>query len=653
VKAGSSRAAIVRAAALEGAALWTAVAIAERLLGWLLVQSGLLHLLPAHPPMAALAWYPAAGLASGVAAGLLAGGDPATRVRRVRTLVLLSVVAAFAVAGAVSAQTLTSRLALALCVLAGLTLLLQLREPRGRLGRMLDGSSPATVAVLLSLPAWHRLNVPFPEARVSYSTVIVLIGVAAVVAHAVTTFIRARARRRAVPPALRAAVALAILMAIIAAAERRVSPATAGAASSPDVVLVVLDTVRADHLAAYGYARNTMPGLDEFARQSTVYTNAVAAADMTLSSHASMFTGVYPFRHGAYVRVANPVGLPMNARYPTIAEALAGRGYRTCGIAANWSFLGPVYGFHRGFDRYEWDPSSSVHVLERLGLAMQFGFSPPPYAPATRVTDKAIAAIASADGRPLHLFVNYLDAHMPNAPPESFLDAVERMPLPEGIPTPLAGGRLSPDELRSRIDWYDASLAFVDRELSRLFDHLRTTGRYDNALVIVTSDHGELLGEDGLYGHGRGTADALIRVPIIVKFPGQRTPSRVDDLVSHVDLAPTVFAVVGAEPLIASDGIDLRAASARRPHPVISMSFPEGSGFETAVYTSAGKIVILPSGSIVRTIGGTPMLNPPIPEADRALVDSLIASANGMAPLGESQLTPEARERLRALGYIR
>jgi arylsulfatase A-like enzyme len=653
--AGSRPATPLVPAIIAGVSAWTAVGLAEHLLGSLLIALGPLDLLPARPPLAALWWYPSIGAPAGAVAAVL-GRSPDARVRdrRFRSWLLLSVVAAFSFAGVVSIQTLTSRLALALCALVAGLALVQMRSRRGRLTAALDGLTPMTAAVLLSLPAWHRLNLPFPDARGDYSTTMAAIGAAMLLSVPLIAFVRARTSRAAPRPWLRAAAAIAAFATITLSAHRDRLQTDAAASAAPDVVLIVLDTVRADHLATYGYQRDTMPALSAFAAGATTYTHAVAAADMTISSHASMFTGVYPFRHGAYVRVANPVGLPMKREHPTLAEALAARAYRRRGIAANWSFLGPAYGFHRGFETYEWDPSSSVHVLERAMLAMEFGFSPPPYAQAPRITDKAIAAIDETRNAPSLIFLNYLDAHMPNAPPASYFHRFRAM-APPPLPAALTGeaARFTADELRQRIDWYDASLSYLDDHVARLLSHLRETGRYENALIIITSDHGELLGEEGLFGHGRGTHDALIRVPLVIKYPRQRTSARVDDVVSHVDIAPTVLDFAGAPSLALADGITLRSPAAPRPHPVLAMSFPEDSGVESVLFLDGRKLTVLPSGSVLERVRGALVMNPPLGDAERHRIDSLIAAASAMAPLGAARLTPEARERLRSLGYIR
>jgi arylsulfatase A-like enzyme len=275
----------------------------------------------------------------------------------------------------------------------------------------------------------------------------------------------------------------------------------------PHILLVTLDTTRADHLGCYGYSRATSPTLDALAGESIVYTNARSTSSWTLPAHASLFTGRFPSSHGARYDVegdhvlADSIQAPRGIRarglaggQETLSEGLGRAGYATAAVVAG-PWLLRTFGLARGFEHYD-----DAGILDYAGRS------------ADDVTDAAIRWLAGRDDRPFFLFVNYFDAHFPYSPPPS----EGRMFLPPGT---------APDPDR-RGQWqalYDAEIRFVDRELGRLLRALRERGDYERTLVVVTSDHGELLGEHGEWGHGRFLYEELLRVPLVVKPAG---PSR-------------------------------------------------------------------------------------------------------------------------------
>jgi arylsulfatase A-like enzyme len=199
----------------------------------------------------------------------------------------------------------------------------------------------------------------------------------------------------------------------------------------PNVVLIVMDTVRADHTSVYGYDRDTTPFLRELAKEATLYTRAFAVSDFTLPTHASMFTGLYPRTHGAYYAPPNyPNGLPLSQRFTTMAEVLQANGYRAAGIVANAGYLSTSMGFSQGFELFDSRlpervaaPSRSPYLRRRVHELLDRFVSTADFEPTTRraqeINHEAETFLNQVDG-PFFLFLNYMDAHNPYAPPPPF-----------------------------------------------------------------------------------------------------------------------------------------------------------------------------------------------------------------------------------------
>lgn len=306
-----------------------------------------------------------------------------------------------------------------------------------------------------------------------------------------------------------------------------------GEPSKPrNVVLVVLDTVRADHLSCYGYGRRTTPNLDRFAASADRYVTARSTAPWTLPSHASLFTGKFPHRHGADAlklpsgAVADAIALSDDE--VTLAEALAEAGFATGAFVANRGYVNPRLGLAQGFETF---------VNERYE--------------ARRMSELAAEWASGVDAsKPWFLFVNYMDAHRPyNVAPLPPERAAE-LPEPPGADEPNAVESLDalcqhvflrdddpPPALVQRvIDNYDLGLANLDLGLATLFEQLRASGVLDDALVVITADHGEYFGEHDLVEHSKDVYEPALRVPLIVKRPGQREGRVIDEPISLVDV---------------------------------------------------------------------------------------------------------------------
>lgn len=311
-------------------------------------------------------------------------------------------------------------------------------------------------------------------------------------------------------------LALAALVALGACGER-VEPRT-----RHSVLLVTIDTLRADRLGCTGHASARTPRLDALAKSGQLYTQAVAPTPLTLPSHSTLLSGLLPLEHGA--RDNKPFRFP-SERFDTVASSLRARGYQTMAVIGGEP-LAKGCGLEAGFDRYDDAFPRALAGSARLGERT-----------ADAVTDAALAALDARDGtRPFFLWTHYFDPHDPYVPPSDLAALFADAP-------------------------YDGEIAFVDRELGRLLDGIEARGLAQDLIVVITADHGESLGEHGEERHGFFVYDATIRVPLIAAGPGL-VPARIDDQVRLQDVRAWI------EALTAADRVDL-AAPAHRGEPAV------------------------------------------------------------------------------------
>jgi arylsulfatase A-like enzyme len=299
------------------------------------------------------------------------------------------------------------------------------------------------------------------------------------------------------------------------------------AAGAPNVLLIVMDTVRADHLSAYGYARRTSPHLERLAREGARFENAFATSSWSLPSHASLFTGLYPFQHRADPQ-------PLRPEFLTLAEFLNAHGYATASFVANTIWCTHSAGIAQGFVHHEdyfgnvWDMASrTVYSQKALEAVLTF-FGEYRAVERKRAEDINRSLLRWLDrrpDRPFFVFLNYFDAHEPVFPPPPY-DAMfapqsevsEREPLEFKAASP---GSVSTRERQAQIAAYDGAIAYMDAQIGRLWAELERRGLAENTLLIVTSDHGESLGEGGLFGHQSSLRIEQIHVPLLLRLPGK------------------------------------------------------------------------------------------------------------------------------------
>ncbi len=328
-----------------------------------------------------------------------------------------------------------------------------------------------------------------------------------------------------------------------------------GSSSRPNLVLITLDTVRADHLSAYGYARATTPNLDRAARQGVLFENAIATSSWTLPSHASMFTGLLPHQHGANYNS------PLAAGSLTLAKALESEGYETAAFVANTAWFMPARRMDQGFGVYDDDSSSLLHNFRRtlcgrgfqevyahLGDVGDFDRKD-----ARQLNHEVVDWLGHRSKSPFFLFVNYYDAHDPYvAPPpyDKLFGSASASLLRRARPVSHgehASQPLSRNETASLISAYDNSLAFLDLQVGELLTSLAKSPGGSNTVVVITSDHGEAFGEHGCYGHGGcGLNRELLHVPLIVFGPGVPSGGRVSPVVSIRGIFSTVLDVASS-----------------------------------------------------------------------------------------------------------
>lgn len=331
------------------------------------------------------------------------------------------------------------------------------------------------------------------------------------------------------------------------AQHRALGSLSASRPGAPNILFIVLDTVRRSNLHLYGYGRPTTPELDRRAAESVVFDHAITPAPWTLPSHASLFTGRQPGTLGADWLI------PFGPGPRTLAEALSARGYVTGGFVANLLYTSRQSGLNRGFAHYDDYPMSLQLVVYHASLGrtwmfrsltqagslrdvakavLAFDLRPGPVPanverPANSVADAFLAWRRNVGPRPYFAFLNFFDAHGPYRAPEEYLAKFRHTP-------------------RQIIDRYDSSIAWLDHEVGRTLDSLQASGELDRTVVVIVADHGDQFGEHQLKGHANSLYLPLLEVPLLIRYPAAATPgTRVGATVTLVDVAATVLDLAG------------------------------------------------------------------------------------------------------------
>jgi arylsulfatase A-like enzyme len=333
----------------------------------------------------------------------------------------------------------------------------------------------------------------------------------------------------------------------------------AGASAPPDVVLVTLDTLRADRLGAYGATSVSTPAFDELAAEGVLFERAAAPMPLTLPSHFSILTGKYPREHG----VLNH-GMVLPDDEETIAETLLARGYRTGAFVAV-SLLSPASGADQGFETFSGPQGSQRR--------------------SSRVVREALSWVAEVPAeQPIFLWVHLFDPHLPYAPgPPWDAEALERSggrwpslhwPQFERLAAH-NGGDLPREVLDQALRLYDGEVEYTDHWLGRLVEGLKERGRWRDSVVAVGADHGECFDNGIYFEHADCLFEGGIRVPLVVLHPGREGAGRrVGGQVSLVDLAPTVLAAAGVPPVGGQSGVAHRPGGEAGTDRVVLIQHP-------------------------------------------------------------------------------
>jgi arylsulfatase A-like enzyme len=312
---------------------------------------------------------------------------------------------------------------------------------------------------------------------------------------------------------------------------------------APDIILVVVDSLRADHLGCQGYGRNTTPFLDDFAKEAAHFRNAFSMSSWTLPSITGIFTSTTPDVHKNQTG-----GSAYSTNVTTIAEALRDAGYQTVGITCN-HMTSRKYGFHRGFDVY--DDSSITALLVPPGERASPSLAATG-ATTTRMANSWLVSLRDKS-KPLFLFLLYMDPHWDYVPPPPYdgLFTSDPRPLPRAVWA--LGKAGAPENVRTRtVAAYDGEIRYTDHCISNLVASIMSSPRSDNTLIAVCADHGEAFWERGLASHGNNLHDEEIHVPLIIRPPpallkmpeGGRV---VESQVGLIDIAKTLLDFAGAE----------------------------------------------------------------------------------------------------------
>lgn len=354
-------------------------------------------------------------------------------------------------------------------------------------------------------------------------------------------------------------------------------------ARQPNLILVSIDSLRPDHLGCYGYERETSPFLDALAASGARFETAVSTTSWTLPSHVSLFTGLYGATHGV---VDN--GLSLSGDHVTLAEVLKGEGYETAGFFGG-PYLHPTFGVAQGFDTYvscmgATPGDASGDAIRDSAMAPDAPSHTDITGPRTRERVQAWAEARTTDD-PYFLFVHLWDVHYdfnPPAPYATLFADADYDGLADGrlMTNPAIRPGMAPADLAQVKALYDGEIRFTDFVLAGIIGDLRELGLLEDTVIVVTADHGEEFFEHGNKGHNKTLFDEVLRIPLVVVWPGEIEPGRViEDQVQLVDLAPTLARLSGFAGDLPSQGADLApllTGSSMTPRDALSGLFIDG-----------------------------------------------------------------------------
>jgi len=410
------------------------------------------------------------------------------------------------------------------------------------------------------------------------------------------------------------------------------APAPAAPKTRPNVILITIDTVRADHLGCYGAKDIQTPTLDALARDGIVFERVISQVPLTWPSHAVILTGLYPFQNG----VQDFTGQPLEPRFRSVAQSFKQHGYAT-GAVVSAFVLDRSWGLARGFDFYDDAFAPEAFVNRDLGLVDRR---------AGESVTRALTWLKKNPRRPFFFWLHLYDPHSPYDPPE-------------------------PYRTQYRSHLYDGEIAYADHELGRLITWLKLNKLYDNSLIAFLSDHGESLGEHGEHEHGFFVYNATVHVPLIVKLPAGSgiRPGRISRPVETVAVAPTLVRVASIQDAIEKQfqSHGLLGGDAEAEEESYSETFYPFSSFGWsplhALETTRYHYIDAPDPELYDLIADPEEKNNLAAQQtatvavlkerlERRLRTHRFTPAQVGGQDGSSQLSPDALEKLRALGYV-
>ncbi len=437
------------------------------------------------------------------------------------------------------------------------------------------------------------------------------------------------------------AVIVALFLVVLAA-----TPGVAESKMKPSLVLVTIDTLRADRLGCYGYHRETSPNVDELARESILFERAYTTMATTLPAHASMMTGTYTLTHRVQANVAFiPRSLDDATSLRTLAEMLRDQGYETAAFVSA-APLKRHSGIDRGFETF-----SQPAAWQRSGR---------------KTTKRALKWLNDRSDRPFFLWVHYFDPHWPYSPPEEFRNRFrDTSRLAEYLESLGVSKNRSRNILRIN-NAYDAEIRYTDEAVGRLLDRLQQMKIWDDLVVVLTADHGEGMGQHDWVYHGKIYNEQL-RIPLLIKLPGMRESRRIRRVTSLVDLLPILSSATGL-PIQEIDhdqfqGIDVLSPKVQRTRIYAERVHRKdpawGQGRRFALMSADWKYLHSPDEvDVLYDLGEDPHETRNVIELHPEIASELQASLSSWIETYRSgaqktpDIDPETLKQLRSLGYV-
>lgn len=358
---------------------------------------------------------------------------------------------------------------------------------------------------------------------------------------------------------------------------------------NPNILLIVIDATRAKNLSLYGYSRPTTPNLERFAERCVVYDTAISPAGWSLPAHASMFTGLYPSKHGAHDQHKF-----LSPEHITMAEWLHARGYDTLAFCDN-AYVGPSTGLDRGFDRFNKDFNNTPDYLREInrklniGLASLLGQRDSGARHANKQVQSALRHLQPSE-KPFFMFIHYSEPHAPYRLPRKF-----RCFMPDGISFRSAQqvnqdpwkylidpDSMDEEDFKALTAIYDAEIAYADERIAQVLGWFEERNILDETMVIITADHGENIGDHKMMAHKYCLYDTLLHVPLLIQFPtGSVKPDRFTHQVQTLDIFPTIMSMLGeasSETYRSLQGYDI-TSSERHEFTIAEQSLPDLTTF--------------------------------------------------------------------------